>query len=104
MTGKEAFEDYKQLYVAKEFKGGDCAIQKMYEEIINDKFDELTKYKRAFEILKSKEIFEFKDYTNMIFLQPEDYIWNGDIIEEMFINVSDEEYELLEELMKDAKD
>ena len=87
MTGKEAFEDYKQLYVAKEFKDGDCRIQKMYEEIINDKFDELTKYKRAFEIFK--RFVEEGNYVDLEF-----GVFDGSV------DISDEEIELLEELFE----
>jgi hypothetical protein len=97
MTGKEALK-----YIKGNTRYRYVGWNNSHIEAVEKDIDELTKYKKAFEILKDKGIFEFKDYTNMIFLQPEDYIWNGDIIEEMFINVNDEEYELLEELMRDA--
>lgn len=90
MTGKEDLFTYEEV----------SRLAKRLEEETIETRCELTKYKKAFEILREKGIFEFKDYTNMIFLKPEDYIWNGDIIEEMFINVNEEEYELLEELME----
>lgn len=101
-NGKEALEKIKYLTLNEPSGYGVYSTQlkdTMYYFIIKKELDELSKYKRAFEILKDKGIFEFKDYTNMIFLKPEDYIWNGDIIEEMFINVNDEEYELLEEVI-----
>lgn len=97
MTGKEAFEDYKQLYVAKEFKDGDCRIQKMYEEIINDKFDELTKYKKVFEILKEV----------LVIPEDDDIDWydnNTDyyrLTTKRLINMN--ERDLLEELMKSER-
>ena len=54
--------------------------------------EELTKYKRAFEILKDKGIVEIEKYTNI-----------GSVIYKAYGNeryLEKEEYELLEELMK----
>lgn len=71
---------------------------KQFEWVSVKEYKKLSKYKRAFEILKSKEIFEFKD-DNRLYLNAEDHNWWGDIIESSFVRLSDEEYELLEELM-----
>ena len=95
MTGKEALN---LLFCTSEGLPED----KVYEckKILGKELDELTKYKRAFEILKEKGIFEFKD-DNCLYLNAEEDNWWGDIVESSFVRLSDEEYELLEELMKD---
>ena len=97
MTGKEALE--KLLDTLKHWQGRNTIFDKIHSKHILDELELLDKYKRAFEILKSKEIFEFKD-DNCLYLNAEDHNWWGDIIESSFVRLSDEEYELLEELMK----
>jgi hypothetical protein len=98
MTGKEATEEL--LKTLKHWQGRNTIFDKMQGDCILKELEELTKYKRAFEILKSKEIFEFKD-DNCLYLNAEDHNWWGDIIESSFVRLSDEEYELLEELLND---
>lgn len=58
--------------------------------------DELYKYKRAFEILKDSELIHFFKYEETDIYE----IITGDGTQIL----TKEEYELLEELMKDAKD
>lgn len=105
MTGKEALEELMETFyeLCEDCNCNEDEYQKNNltspYHIIRKELEQLTKYKRAFEILKEKGIFEFKDYNNRISLNPNEYDWNGDLIEDMFINVNDEEYELLEELM-----
>lgn len=81
-----------------------CTIEglpKAFDEI-KESLERLEKLEKVVEILKSKEIFEFKD-DNCLYLNAEDHNWWGDIIESSFVRLSDEEYELLEELMSDGK-
>ena len=85
-------------WVISEQNKQDVCVSKV--SLLESTKEELTKYKRAFEVLKSKEIFEFKD-DNCLYLNAEDHNWWGDIIESSFVRLSDEEYELLEELMRD---
>ena len=65
--------------------------------IIRKKLERLDKLEKVVEILKSKEVFEFKD-DNCLYLNAEDHTWWGDIIEDSFVILSEEENELLEEV------
>ncbi len=73
------------------------AMRYEIEKLENPNEDELTKYKRAFEILKDKEIIKLgkNDFYHKYYLQRNDT--NGNVIT---IEITKEEYELLEELMK----
>lgn len=65
-------------YCAKEYRLG---VRRMAEQVLED-LDKLAKYKRAFEILKDK--FQLRTVLNIGYKE-----------------LTKEEYELLEELMKD---
>ena len=64
---------------------------------IKESLERLDKLEKVVEILKSKEVFEFKD-DNCLYLNAEDHTWWGDIIEDSFVILSEEENELLEEV------
>ena len=71
---------------------------------------ELIKYKRAFEILKDYSIippledFRYSEYTNCYFAEIEEYDHDYEDYRTIHYVLEKDEYELLEELMKDAKD
>ena len=94
MTGKEALKEIRLVRVyIDEFC---CAVplKKVKEyKIIENELDELTKYKRAFEILKDKLGLEIKNVNNL-----------GRILHKLYYRddestLEQEEAKLLEELM-----
>lgn len=95
MTGKEALKLAQDTILANNGNNKSSFTMKnlyLVEDKLNEKDEKLTKYKRAFEILKPSinEIYQ---------------IWDEDIygveIDECDFRFSKEEYELLEELMMD---
>lgn len=98
MTGKEA------LRILCECANGEKKL--LFSDsldlgrIVSKELDELTKYKRAFEILKEKFEIELdygypdSDYNDMFISGDTEYTLNGEI------QITKEQYELLEELMK----
>ena len=107
MTGKEALEEIKDAHITKWQDSGvyvmifkDTYPYRILENEMDrlEKADkELTKYKRAFEIFKKYNTFTMVGRNK----DDEDYVIST-IRNLMFLDK--EEYELLEELMKDAKD
>lgn len=91
MTGKEALE--KLLDTLKHWQGRNTIFDKMQGDCILKELDELTKYKRAFEILEDKLNLEVM-YDELDDEEPYLYTTCGKTI-------NMEEYELLEELMRD---
>ena len=100
MTGKEALDDYKDFGKIKgesitsnhTFVPSDYHYEWKKEKNLEE---QLTKYKRAFEILKDKfklDVFEDGYYGDI----------NLDYKSVNFEDLSKEEYELLEELMRDG--
>ena len=85
-------------------------LAKRLEEELNEKDKELAKYKRAFEILKDYSIippledFRYSEYTNCYFAEIEEYDHDYEDYRTIHYVLEKDEYELLEELMKDAKD
>ena len=69
--------------------------------------DELSKYKRAFEILKDYSIippledFRYSEYTNCYFAEIEEYDHDYEDYRTIHYVLEKDEYELLEELMRD---
>ena len=76
---------------------------KVYEckKILDKELNELTKYKKAFEILK--DVLNLRVYINMNGEKTINSIWdtNDQTETDCFNILSDEQYELLEELIKD---
>ena len=97
MTGKEALEEL--LNTLKHWQGRNTIFDKMQSDCILKELDELTKYKRAFEILKDKLYITFREIKNTYHINFE----TKEDLEDFRFGVSKEEYELLEELMKDEK-
>ena len=97
MTGKEA------LRILSECANGEKKLlfsdSLDLEKIVSKELDELTKYKRAFEILKDKfgiklsAEYPDSDYNDMHISGDMEYTLNDEI------QLTYEEYELLEELM-----
>ena len=95
MTGKEALDEL--LKTLKHWQGRNTIFDKMQSDCILKELDELDKYKRAFEILKGLLSLE-KDTilnTKAVFYT---LYFTGD---RPYESLTKEEYELLEELMKD---
>ena len=69
---------------------------------IKESLERLEKLEKVVEILKSKEVFEFKD-DNSLYLNAEDHNWWGDIIEDSFVRLSEEENDLLKEVFGEWK-
>ena len=82
----------------------------LFEEIADKSMKELAKYKRAFEILKEfndlppLEEFVYCKEENYYYAEIEEYDDNLETYKTLIYTLGKEEYELLEELMKDAKD
>lgn len=110
MTGKEALTMLETR--CRYFAQDELEIEETYQarDILNKKLDELTKYKRAFEILK--EFNDLPPLEEFIYLKEENYYYaeideyddNLETYKTLIYTLGKEEYELLEELMKDAKD
>lgn len=102
MTGKEALKEWIDHYRIDCHKYcGDSFLEKLkvIEKDLDklDKVEEkLTKYERAFEILKDSGIIKIGNnpFNNTYYLQRNDT--NGNIV---VIKLTKEEYELIEELM-----
>jgi hypothetical protein len=88
MTGKEALE--KLLDTLKHWQGRNTIFDKIHSKHISDELELLEKYKRAFEILKDK--------LDIKILCENSFICNG---AGYYRGLTLEEYELLEELMRD---
>ena len=91
MTGKEALE--KLLDMLKHWQGRNTIFDKIHGDCISKELDELTKYKRAFEILKDRLTFVVYESPNI----PSTYFLLAKRKE-----IKEEEVELIEELMWDA--
>ena len=97
MTGKEALENIKNSQHHREEKNWIIVtpLQNTEEyKTINKEIDELTKYKKAFEILN----------LNITLICKEDeYLCNKKyyLLSDTYTEIEKEEAELLEELMKD---
>ena len=95
MTGKEALKEIRLVRVYIDEFGCEVPLKKVKEyKIIENELDELAKYKRAFEILKEKLGLEIKNVNNL-----------GRTLHKLYYGddestLEQEEYELLEELMK----
>lgn len=76
-------------------------LPKAFDEI-KESLERLEKLEKVVEILKSKEVFEFKD-DNCLYLNAEDHNWWGDIIEDSFVRLSEEENDLLKEVFGEWK-
>ena len=111
MTGKEALDELMETFYEL-CEECDCN-EDMYQKhnltsphhIIRKELDELTKYKRAFEILKEelnielgKEEHTFKDFKDIYYYMSIKPAWQD--IKTTF-ELSQNEYELIEELMRD---
>lgn len=98
MTGKEALEYIANLlfmFTSAGRKSGKCYVLKALCKI-EDELDELAKYKRAFEILKDRlmlKIYEEEYHYKQLYT----------LESSKEVRIDKEEYELLEELMKDEK-
>ena len=95
-NGKEALEKIKYLTLNEPSGYGVYSTQlkdTIHYFLIKKELDELTKYKRAFEILKS---------TNKITVQKLDYLTIDYLlrVDDLGFKLTKEEYELLEGLMK----
>lgn len=88
MTGKEALE--KLLDTLKHWQGRNTIFDKIHSKHILDELELLAKYKRAFEIFKRliNDKFAYIDLENGVF--------------DGTIDITEEESELLEELMSDG--
>ena len=79
---------------------------KQFEWVSVKEYKKLTKYKRAFEILKDYSIippledFRYSEYTNCYFAEIEEYDHDYEDYRTIHYVLEKEEYELLEELMK----
>ena len=108
MTGKEALE--KLLNTLKHWQGRNTIFDKIQGDCILKELEELAKYKRAFEILKDYSVippledFRYSEYTNCYFAEIEEYDHDYEDYRTIHYVLEKDEYELLEELMKDAKD
>lgn len=108
MTGKEALKQLEEkyhkyiiewYYMSNMSKEERDRLYKMYDEEIKIIDKQLTKYERAFEILKDKLAIEpMKDEKECWFYFKNVYS-NGYTD---YVDLKDEEYELLEELMNNA--
>lgn len=99
MTGKEALKEIRLVRVYIDEFGCEVPLKKVKEyKIIENELDELTKYKRAFEILKDRFKFELKINPSEYWLEYTDREYGSD---HRCMDLNKEEAELLEELMKD---
>lgn len=94
MTGKESLEQLKQkyskyiiewYYMSNMSKEERDRLYKMYDEEFESIDKELTKYKKAFEIFKGREVQVYPKFDGNT---------------QYVITLNKEEYELLEELME----
>ena len=114
MTDNEQmFEELYGLIIGFECEFGKSRkINNIYKfvEKIEKELELLDKYKRAFEILKDYSIippledFRYSEYTNCYFAEIEEYDHDYEDYRTIHYVLEKDEYELLEELMKDAKD
>ena len=85
-------------------------LAKRLEEELNEKDKELAKYKRAFEIFKDYnnlpplEDFRYSEPTNCYFCEIDEWDEYNETYRTIHYVLEKDEYELLEELMSDAKD
>lgn len=103
MTGKEALEKIKNNQHYREEKNWIIATSLQNTEeykAINKELEELTKYKRAFEILKDI-LSVHKDTSLNGKVDFYTLYFEGELPYECYKRLTKEEYELLEELMKD---
>ena len=105
MTGKEALKQLEEkyhkyitewYYMSNMSKEERSRLYSMYDEEIKIIDKELTKYKRAFEILKDR--IEVKEVDCAYILKYKGYTHEYDC---NLCYIPKEEYELLEELMRD---
>jgi hypothetical protein len=100
MTGKEALE--KLLDALKYCQGRNTIFDKIHSKHILDELELLEKYKRAFEILE-----ELLSLCKDVSLNGEvDFYtlyFTGELPYECYKHLTKDEYELLEELMKDEE-
>ena len=100
MTGKEALKRIGHLEYGCDYleKSTPLKVSEEYKTIEKE-LDELSKYKKAVEIL-------VKELHVIIWFEEDEYFCNRQWLldGEGTKNITKEEYELLEELMKDAKD
>ena len=106
MTGKEALKEIRLVRVYIDEFGCAVPLKKVKEyKIIENELDELTKYKRAFEILKEYshlpplEKFVYEEDGNYYAARIEEYDVGSDIPVTYHYLLDKEDYELLEELM-----
>ena len=95
MTGKEALKLAQDIILAHNGNNKSSFTMKMLYQVeaeLNEKDEKLTKYKRAFEILKDFDLFTIRKQE-----EPELYCIDTYNNEQ---SLTKEEYELLEELMK----